>query len=134
MAVKKEYVRTIGRAGWGEFIQALTQATTATRVNNYGVTTITSAGSGTTVEHAFLMNAPTKGVRKAILVDPNSTRTVGVYNASTAVTYFGSTANALAFSTGAGTREVNLIGLSTSQWAVVSKSTGVTLVASTIGA
>ena len=65
-------------------IQALTQASTGTTVTNYGVTTFTSAGSGTAATHGFTMQNPIKGVEKALLVDPNSTREVKVI-ASTSV-------------------------------------------------
>jgi hypothetical protein len=135
MGIKKSYQREMHDAGRLDKIQALTQASTGTRVKNFGVTSITSAGSGTAATHGFIMDNPTGGgLRKTLVVDPNSTREVAVYNASTAVTFFGSTGNALVFSTGAGTKQVELVSLSATQWAFTARSTGVTVSATTIGA
>lgn len=132
MAIKKEYQRKVHDAGRSDKLQSLTQASTATRVSNYGVTSITSAGSGTAAIHGFIMDAPVQGLRKTLLADPNSTRQVAVYNVSTGITFFGSTANALLFSTGTGYRSVELVGISATQWGVTAQTTGVTLIASTI--
>lgn len=134
MGITKQYTRHMLDSGYTESVQALTQASTGTRVKNYGVTTITSAGSGTAGIHGFFLNAPKKGLRKSIVVDLNSTRQVAVYNASTAVTFFGSTNNAVTFSTGVGVKWLELVGTSATVWAVASQSTGVTLSGSTIGA
>lgn len=131
MAIVKDPVRRTS-IGVLERIQSLTQASTATRVTNFGVTAITSAGSGTAATHGFKIRKPVKGMRKAILVDPNSTREVAIYNLSTTITFFGSTANALVFSTGAGHRKIELIGLSATQWGILAQSTGITLIGSTI--
>lgn len=130
----KQRQREAFSGGIAVAVQALTQASTATRVTNHGITTITSAGSGTAGDHGFILQAPFTGITKAIVVDPNSTRTVSVYNQSTGITFFGSTANALTFSTGSGHRKVTLVGLSATSWAITAQSTGVTLVASTVSA
>lgn len=130
--VVKLYNRTVADGGFADEVQALTQASTGTSIARHGVTTITSAGSGTAGDHGFVLKSPEKGLRKTIVADLNSTRTVSVFNQSTAHTFFGSTNNALTFSTGLGLKWVNLVGVSTSQWAVTSVSTGVTLSASTV--
>lgn len=134
MAITKQYTRHMLDSGYRESVQALTQASTATTILNYGVTTITSAGSGTAGDHGFKLQAPQKGLRKTIVADLNSTRTVSVFNASTACTFFGSTNNAVTFSTGTGLKWVNLVGVSTASWAITGVSTGATLSASTVGA
>lgn len=130
--VVKLHNRTVADGGFADEVQALTQASTGTAIARHGVTTITSAGSGTAGNHGFILKSPEKGLRKTIVADLNSTRTVTIYNQSTAHTFFGSTANSLAFSTGTGLKWVNLVGTSTSVWAVTSASTGVTIAASTV--
>ena len=133
MGFSKQRQREIFTAGAGVGVQALTQASTATQVVNHGVTTITSAGSGTAANHGFILQSPVKGIPKTLLVDCNSTRTVTVYAESTATTFFGSTTNSVVFSTGTGLRHLDLVGLSTSQWGITSQSsTGLTLVGSTV--
>jgi hypothetical protein len=131
MGVTKPYTPRAITNGSIERIQALTGGSTATRIQNYGVTTITSTAGGSTAEHAFVLKKPVKGLRKTLLVDPNSTREVLVVADSTTHTLFGSTGNALRFSTGAGTKRAELIGLSATQWALLHASTGVTVVGST---
>jgi hypothetical protein len=128
MAITKEYQRRAFTAGQMGKVQSLTNASTAVRVTNYGVTSISSTAGGTAAVHAYQMDAPTKGLRKTLVVNAGSTRTVSVDNASTAVTFFGSTEDGISFSTGAGKyRSIELVGLSATQWAVVAQTTGVTL-------
>jgi hypothetical protein len=134
MAIVKTYNQQVDAYGGSDVVQTLTQASTATRVNRHGTTVITSAGSGTVGTHGFVMDTPSVGIRKTIIVDPNSTRTVTVFNASTADTFLSSTGNSLVFSTGAGVKAVTLVGISTAQWAIVSQTTGVTPTASTVSA
>jgi hypothetical protein len=133
MGMTKNYTRHMLDAGYKETIQALTQASTGTLVTNHGVTTITSAGSGTAGVHRFLLQEPQKGLRKTVIADLNSTREVAIHNNSTASVFFGSTFNAATFSTGTGIKWIDFVGISNTQWALAGRSTGVTLSASTIG-
>ena len=134
MAVVPTYHKSFSKYGATSYVQNLTQASTGTRVKRHGTTVITSAASGSTGTHGFIMDKPTAGVQKSIVVDANSTRVVQVFNASTGVTFLSSTGNSIAFSTGTGVKFVSLLGLSTSQWAITSQSTGVTTPGSTVSA
>jgi hypothetical protein len=129
MGVAKTYFRTIALGGVTETVQALTGASTATTIKSFGVTSIFSTAGGTAGQHAFKMASPEVGITKTLVVDVGSTREVKVQvGATTAVTIFGTTHNNVTFSTGAGRyRNLSLVGLSATQWAVVSRSTGVTL-------
>ena len=79
--------------------------------------------------------APTNGAELTVLVDTNSTKVVTLQAESSAVTFFGSTADRMAVSTGQACVRLEFTGVSTSQWAfgVASKSTAapVTLSGST---
>ena len=130
--VTKRYTRHVMAGGLADVVQTLTSTSTGTAVQSHGVTTIASANAGTAGNHGFILEAPEKGLRKTIVADLNSTRTVTIYNESTAHTFFGSTSNSVAFTTGTGLKWVNLVGVSTSVWAVTSASTGVTIAASTV--
>jgi hypothetical protein len=92
------------------------------------VTLITNSS----VNNTFIMQAPRKGVRKTLIADPNSTGDIVVAQASTSVFWFGSTSNIATFSTGAGVKVMDLVGMSATEWAIVSRTTGVTLAASTV--
>lgn len=129
MAIVKTYNQQVDAYGGSDVVQALTEASTGTAVNRHGVTTITSAGSGTAADHGFSLQSPVQGIRKTLFVDPNSTRTVTVNLNSSSVSFLGEStgADSLVFSTGSGTRSVDLVGLSTSQWAIVGRTTGVTV-------
>lgn len=129
MSIVKTYNQQVDAYGGSDVVQALTS--TGTTVNRHGVTTITASSAGTA---QFAIQGPTAGVRKTIIVDPNSTEDVVVVNQTTSVTFFGTTANIATFSTGAGVKSLELVGLSTTSWAVVSKTTGVTLTGSTLSA
>lgn len=130
MAIQKQMLRSADVRGRMDKVQALTGASTATEVTNYGVTSIASTAGGTAGNHGFSMAAPRAGLRKTLVVDVGSTRTVSVgLGPTTSVGHvFGTTNRTATFSTGAGRyRFLDLVGLSTSQWAVVGSSTGVTL-------
>lgn len=127
MSIVKTYNQQVDAYGGSDVVQALTS--TGTAVNRHGVTTITASGSGT---QTFGLQSPVKGVRKTILVDLNSTADVAVALNSTTTTFYGTTANLATFSTGVGVKALELVGLSTSSWAVVSQTTGVTLSGSTV--
>lgn len=124
--VVKLYNRTVADGGFADEVQALTSTSTGTAIARHGVTTIASANAGTAGDHGFTLKGPEKGLRKTIVVDVNSTRTVTINNDSTADKFFGSTHSSLTFSTGLGKKWVNLVGTSTSGWAITSASTGVT--------
>lgn len=133
-AIDKRWLRTLNKAGSIETVQTITNST-ATQITNYGVTVLTSTlgSTGTTVKN-WIMARPVKGINKSIMVDPNSTGVVQIVNYSTTVTYFGTTGNALTFSTGAGTKKVHLVGLSSAVWGITAQSTGVTVAATTVSA
>lgn len=132
MAFVKNPARTMNTAGSMEPIQTITNST-ATRIRNYGVTTLASTlGSTGLGLRNWKMDKPKKGLVKTLVVDPNSSAPMQINNYSTTITFFGTTGNALLFSTGAGVRDVTLIGLSSAQWAMTSRSTGVTITATTI--
>ena len=113
-------------------VQALTGASTATDVFSHGVTKINSTAAGTAGAHAFVMRSPKTGLLKTVVVNVDSTREVILCTNSTTVLFYGSTHNIATFSTGNAFRSIALVGLSTSSWGVLAKSTGVTLSASTI--
>lgn len=124
MAITKTYTREVFDAGSAQVVQALSTSDTGTTVNPYGVTTFTNGSDDKT----YSMGAPIVGLEKVLVADISSTGVTTVITDSTTTTIFGTTNTAIAFSTGAGRyRNVSLVGLSTSQWAVVSSSTGVTL-------
>lgn len=132
MAIQKRYLREADRAGRVDRVQALTAASTATQVFEYGVTQITSTGGGTAATHGYKMARPSAGLRKTIVVKCDSTREVKVQLAPSTdgAVLFGTTYNNLVFSTGAGKRRgIELVGLSSSLWGLVSMTTGVTTVA-----
>jgi hypothetical protein len=126
--VVKQYTRVINDAGRMDKVQTITQASTVTRVLNYGVTVLTNSSANNT----FVLDSPVAGLRKDILVDPNSTGEVSVVNRSTATIFFGSTTNSVVFSTGTGVKLLNLVGLSSASWGIVGRSTGLTFAASTV--
>ena len=106
-------------------------ASTGTTLKAPGVYVI-DAPSG---DKTWQLGAPTGGAEVTVLVDTNSTKVVTVQTESSAVTFFGSTSDRMAVSTGQACVRLDFIGVSTSQWAfgVASKSTAapVTLSGST---
>lgn len=128
MAVTKRYTQDIDNLGRRDKVQSLTAATTATWATNYGVTTIANSS----VNNTWVLNAPKVGLRKDILFDSNSTGDLVLIMPTTSITYFGSTSNQVTASTGAGVKYLNLVGLSTSVWGILGRSTGLTFAASTL--
>lgn len=119
--------RTLFARGLRENVQTLTSASTATRIEPTGVTLINSTGGNKTFKFA---QRPTKGDRKILVVDINSTGEVTVGQASTAVTFKGTTNGTILFTTvgsAALAKRVELIGLSSAQWIVHVQSTAITL-------
>ena len=117
MGIVKDYSRRVADAGRIDNLQSLTSASTGTQVTNYGATLINSTGSKT-----FQMASPKPGLRKTLVVVSDSTGSdTTVTNASTSVTFLTSTGNSIAF-TGGGSalQSAELVGISTSQWAVIS--------------
>ena len=123
--IQKRYLKEVDTAGSFSKLQALTSTSTATAVLPYGVTTITA---GTTVgTNNFALASPkVAGVHKYIAVTVATTDAPILSQASTATTFFGSTNGLATFSTGAGEKFLSLVATSTSVWAVVGQSTGVT--------
>lgn len=118
-------VQSTGSA-WIEHIQSLTGASTGTAVTNYGLTKIVvlTSTEGTAANLVYTLTAPgAAGKRKAIVVDNNSTKTVEVRTPSSAAAsnFFGSTKNAVLWSTGSTDlpARVSLISASSLQWIVM---------------
>lgn len=112
-------------AGYKETLQTITitgaasAAPVATRAKPYGTTLIASTGTGAT--HFVALGEPIPGVRKTVIARMGSTAEVAVVCHSTACLFDGTTFNRLTFSTGAdGRTAVDLLGLSTSRWAILS--------------
>ena len=110
-------------SGLYDDIQTLTGDSTATAVTNYGITFLTvTTGEGTAANLVYTMNSPGKpGIHKYIVADLNSTKLVSVRTASSAGTFYGSTKNSLAFTTGSthtGT-VAHLVSYSSLRWALL---------------
>lgn len=101
-------------------IVALGTPSTATLIGN-GMTII-PAPSG---DKTYQLANPARGVVAEVIVDMNSTKVVTIQTNSSAQTFFGSTTDRLALSTGQGCVQAKFVGVSTSQWApvITSKST-----------
>ncbi|MDX1744987.1 MAG: hypothetical protein R3324_03540 [Halobacteriales archaeon] len=118
-------------------VQELTGASTGTRVKNYGITTITvTTGEGTAANLVYTIDAPVPGAEKLIAADLNSTKTVTIRTPSSADTFFGSTKNSFAWSTGSThpPSSIELLGLTTAQWMIVNINTPGAPITSTGGA
>jgi hypothetical protein len=103
-------------------VQALTGASTATEVNNYGVTYIKSTGSGGAGAKVFKIAAPVVGQHKYLFVRVASTKAVSVRTlTSDAVFLLGTTKNSISFSTGSTmvAGSAHLVGLSSVLWGVI---------------
>lgn len=122
MGLEKRFRPELASAGEVSRIQALTGASTGTQVTNYGVTKIVvTTGEGTAANLVYTLAEPIAGVRKTIIADLNSTKTVEVRTLTSAAVFFGSTKNAVLFSTGSTfpPTNVELLGFSSVQWAVM---------------
>ena len=145
MGYKKEKRRLLLTDGVREPVTALTGASTGTTIANRGVTKIvvgSTEGTGETISGAtgtnlsFSMENPVPGARSMLVIDNNSTKIVQVRlsPSSAAGLIFGTTKNALRWSTGSTDlpAHVDLLGLSTAQWAVVNiSSTSISIAGST---
>lgn len=127
-AIEKTYLRQVFKGGMAHAVQALTAASTATPIVNYGVTTITHSSAG---DKAYELSLPTAGIEKHIFVRSASTAVITIRSASTAVVFFPTTSNLITCTSGAKV-SLQLIGLSATQWAIQARSTGVALAGSTL--
>lgn len=106
-----------------EEVQELSGTSTATEVNNYGVTYIKSTGSGAAGAKVYKLAKPEAGVHKYIVGHVGSTKAISVRTLSSDnVFLLGTTKNSLTFATAStyGAPVFHLVGLSTALWAVVS--------------
>lgn len=127
MAITKTYTREVFDAGSAQVVQTLSTSDTGTTVNPYGVSKFVNTAAN---DKVYGMGAPIVGLENTLIADLQGLGSVTVNTDSTATTIFGTTNTQIAFSTGAGRyRHLQLVGLSTSEWAIVSSSTGVTLAA-----
>lgn len=108
-----------------DHVQSLTGKSTGTEINNYGITKIIAVSgteSATAARWIYTLAAPETGVEKILLVQADTTETIQVRTGTSLLTFFGSTFNALEWSTnGASTMGppiARLVGVSTDQWAV----------------
>jgi hypothetical protein len=145
MGYEKKKRRLLLTEGVREPVNALTGASTGTTISNRGITRIvvgSTEGTGETISGAtgtnlsFTMEHPINGARATLVIDNNSTKIVQVRlsPSSAAGLIFGSTKNALRWSTGSTDlpAHVDLLGLSTSQWAIVNiSSTSIAVAGST---
>jgi hypothetical protein len=124
----------LSSAGIVEHVEAKTSTNSGDTLSSYGVSVITAAA--TAGDNTFILPAAKTGVRKMIAVDVNTTDAVDIVGATTLQTFFGTTSNAIRFSTGAvAPKRAELIGRSTAAaggWIVLHLSTGVTLIGTTV--
>lgn len=125
MSIQKRYISEVDTAGSYSKVQALTEASTATEILNFGVTTI---NSGTTASaNSFAMADPKAAGQHKYLAVTVGTTDAPVVTVSTGVNFFGSTGSTLTFSTGAGEKWLQLVATDATEWAIVAQSTGVTI-------
>ena len=111
--------------GYAETVETVTS--TGTSLSGSGMSIIAAA---TNADRIFKLSRPSAvGVHKYVVVNVNaSTDTVSVRTASTADTFFGSTNQTLLATTGANVQAfAHFLAASTSAWALLSKSTGLTI-------
>lgn len=119
-------------AGFVENVQsiALSGASTAagkkphaTEIRPYGLTTIRSTGTG--AGWLLTLGAPVKGMRKRIAIQQASTVPVTIQTHSSAVTFFGTTANTVAMSTAFPSDRVvlELQAVTSTSWLIAAPST-----------
>lgn len=108
-------------------VQNLTAASTATLVTGYGVTIITSSAAKT----FRLANPPRAGVFKEVIFRPTvGANKISLIPGTTAGTLYGSTKGTLQTSTGQNAQPapvVRLYAVSSTKWALLGKTTGVTI-------
>lgn len=129
--------RPLFAGGWVDKVhKTLTQASTGTVLPAYG-TSIIESGS-TSGSNIFRLRHPRKkGVVKNIIAKAGSTDAIDVITEAAAASsaagfIYGTTAQAVRTTTGAASRAITLISVSTSQWAILNRTTGWTLVGTTV--
>jgi hypothetical protein len=129
-AIQKRYLKEVDTAGSYDAVQAaINSSSTDVNIEPFGFTPINAATteSGTTGTVDVVLGDPGgAGVRKSIAVTLGSTKSVTLVMATTTTTFFGSNNDTVVFSTGAGEKFIQLVATSTSEWAVVGASTGLT--------
>ena len=121
MAIVKEYSRPVADAGRIDIVETATTSTAVT-MSNYGVSRLTQSGAS----KSFKLQDPVQGLRKTILIDSSTAATLVITEGAGTFLASGGSGGTLTSSSGAtGTlKSVNLIGLSSANWAVVSETTG----------
>lgn len=125
MGIGKSFQTHYANAGRMDHVQQLTDASTGTAVKNYGITSIVNASTDDKT-YSF-GSAPRLGMRKTLIIDALSTGSVIIGQASTAITFHGSTYGTMTFSTGATAKACEMVGMSATSWAVTSQTTGLVL-------
>lgn len=108
--------------------ESVATGSSAATLVNYGVSSITGTS---TAALTLTLAAPLVGIRKVLACqEANSTQTVTIFTGSSATTILGtSAANNIVFSTKG---IVELIGVTTAQWALLSEGGGYAISASTV--
>jgi hypothetical protein len=134
MGVEKFKRPVLGTQGFAEVTEAVTLSTAVQTLANEGISFVTYASSGKASD-ALIPGPNRVGVRKIVVLDNQTTSLEANFNtASTGTVFWGTTANTItAASTVNNPISFELIGKSTSQWALVTLSSTVdwTLSAST---
>lgn len=125
--MESKYRKQLGSDGYRvDNVQSLTGKSTGTAVLGYGLTKIevASATESGSNDYVFRLNGPVApGVHKYIIVSgaSASTKTISVRTLTSLQTFFGSTYNSIGWTTTINNPPscAHLIGLSTTQWAVV---------------
>ena len=115
MAITKAYTQEVHDAGRRDKVQALTAASTATAVSNFGVTTIASTQAKT-----FQLADPKPGLRKTVILTGGSTAGDITLDGNGS-TISGSTQVSFANAVSGG---IELVGLTTASWGMVATNGG----------
>jgi len=91
-------------------------ASTATTLKAPGIYTITSTVSG---DKTWTLGDPSENAQVTVIAATNSTKVLTLQTGSSAHTFFGSTTDKVALTTGQACVEVRFVGLSTTVWAPI---------------
>lgn len=121
----KQPILEPGRAVWPT--QNLTAASTGTLVSGYGVTVITSSAAKT-----YRLAAPARaGIFKEVIFRPTvGANKISLIPGTTAGTFYNSTKGTLQTTTGQNAQPapvVRLYAVSSTKWALLGKTTGITI-------
>ena len=134
MGVEKFKRPVLGTQGFAEAVESVTLSTAMKTLAGEGVSYVTYSSSGAASD-AVIPNPNRAGVRKIVVLDNQTSSLEANFNtASTGNVFWGTTANTItAASTANNPISFELIGKTTSQWALVTLSSTVdwTLSAST---